>query len=233
MSNLSKTALVTGGTGGLGSTVVAQLAAAGWRVVVPYTKEPEPSAGGASAAVELIEADLLDPEAVARVAELSSANSEAPLLGVVNLVGGFAAPGPIHRMSLEEFDQQLQVNLTTTFLITRATLPHLVSAGGGSIVCMGARAVSRPFPGAAGYIASKAALAGFARALATEYVDDGVRCNVVLPSVIDTPANRSAMPDADASRWVRPEEIGSLITYLLSKKSATISGAEIPIYGKA
>jgi NAD(P)-dependent dehydrogenase (short-subunit alcohol dehydrogenase family) len=91
----------------------------------------------------------------------------------------------------------------------------------------------QPFAGAAGYIASKAAVIAFAQAVAAEYRGDGIRCNAILPSVIDTPANRAAMPDADHERWVKPAEIAAVIAYLLSSDSAPTSGAAIPVYGRA
>jgi NAD(P)-dependent dehydrogenase (short-subunit alcohol dehydrogenase family) len=103
----------------------------------------------------------------------------------------------------------------------------------GAIVCVGTRAALQPFSGAAGYIASKAAVIALARAVAVEYKDDLIRCNAILPSVIDTPANRASMPEADFSRWVKPEEIAGVIAHLLSEDSSPVSGAPIPVYGRA
>ena len=100
-------------------------------------------------------------------------------------------------------------------------------------MCVGTRAALAPFPGAAGYVASKAAVIAFAQAVAVEYRDDGVRCNAILPSVIDTPGNRAAMPDADHDRWVKPAEIAGVISYLLSDDSLPVSGAAVPVYGRA
>ena len=96
----------------------------------------------------------------------------------------------------------------------------MIEAGGGSIVCVGTRAALQPFPGAAGYISSKAAVIAFAHAVAVEYKDDGVRCNAILPSVIDTPANRASMPKADHEKWVKPAEIAGVIAYLLGRFGA-------------
>ena len=230
---MARTALVTGGTGGLGVAVVERLLAGGWRVVVPWVAERElerlPSRDGLS----LVEADLLDSGSVARVAGRAAADSEAPLGAAVNLVGGFAQGGRIHETPIEDFERQLQLNLRTTYLVTQAAVPHLLAAGGGAIVCVGTRAALRPFPGAAGYVTSKAAVLAFVQAVAVEYRDDGIRCNAVLPSVIDTPANRAAQPDADHDRWVAPAEIAAVIGFLCSDDSAPISGAAIPVYGRA
>jgi NAD(P)-dependent dehydrogenase (short-subunit alcohol dehydrogenase family) len=118
-------------------------------------------------------------------------------------------------------------------LVTQAALPALCNTGGGSILCVGTRAALEPFSGAAGYVSSKAAVIAFARAVAVEYRDDGVRCNVILPSVIDTPANRAAMPNAEHDRWVKPSEIAGVVSHLLSDDAAPISGAAVPVYGRA
>jgi NAD(P)-dependent dehydrogenase (short-subunit alcohol dehydrogenase family) len=117
--------------------------------------------------------------------------------------------------------------------MTQAALPYMIEVGGGSIVCVGTRAALHPFPGAAGYVSSKAAVIAFAHAVATEYKNDGVRCNVILPSVIDTPANRASMPNADHAKWVQPAEIAGVIAHLLSSDAAPTSGAAIPVYGRA
>jgi NAD(P)-dependent dehydrogenase (short-subunit alcohol dehydrogenase family) len=138
----------------------------------------------------------------------------------------------IHETSVESFEEQLRLNLRPTYLTCQAALPHLIAGGGGSIVCVSSRAAVRPFPGAVGYVTSKAAVLGLVDSLAVEYRDDGVRANAVLPSVIDTPANRASMPDADHSRWVRPEQIAEVI-FSLCAGSEVVSGAHIPVYGLA
>jgi len=181
----------------------------------------------------LVQADLFDADAVASALEIASSAEDAPLRGLVNLVGGFAAGDRIHETPVSEFDRQFLLNLRPTYLTTQASLRHMVAGGGGSIVCVGTRAALRPFSGAAGYAASKAAVIAFAKAVAVEYADDGVRCNVILPSVIDTPANRSSMAGADHDRWVKPAEIAGTIAYLLSDDASAVSGAEVPVYGRA
>jgi NAD(P)-dependent dehydrogenase (short-subunit alcohol dehydrogenase family) len=228
-----KTALVTGGTGGLGAAVVARLLDHDWRVVVPWVVERELERVQSRDGLELVHADLSDVEDVSAVIEIASAISTAPLRGIVNLVGGFASGGRVHETPVAEFEDQLRFNLRPTYLVTQAALPHLMSAGSGSIVCVGTRAALQPFSGAAGYIASKAAVIAFAKAVAVEYRDDGVRCNAILPSVIDTPANRASMPNADHDRWVKPAEIARVIAFLLSDESSPVSGAAVPVYGRA
>jgi NAD(P)-dependent dehydrogenase (short-subunit alcohol dehydrogenase family) len=230
---MDRTALVTGGTGGLGVAVVARLLADGWRVVAPWVAEHELERIDRHPGLELVHADLFEPEAVRDVAATAAQDPEAPLRGVVNLVGGFAAGGRVHETPIDEFEAQFRLNLRPTYLVTQAALPHLLTAGGGAVVCVSTRAALRPFSGAAGYISSKAAVIAFVQALAVEYRDDGVRANAILPSVIDTPGNRASMPDADFGRWVKPSEIAGVIAFLTSEDSAPTSGAAVPVYGRA
>ncbi len=229
---MTSTAIVTGGTGGLGAAVVQRLIGEGWRVIVPWIVEREVERVE-KVGCELVRADLFDPAAVAEVVAAAAGDSGAPLRGLVNLVGGFAMGQRVHETPIEEFEQQFRLNLRPTYLMTAAAAPHMIEAGGGSIVCVGTRAALQPFSGAAGYVASKAAVIAFAQAVAVEYRNDGVRCNVILPSVIDTPANRAAMPKADHDRWVKPAEIAGVVSHLLSDDSRPTSGAAIPVYGRA
>jgi NAD(P)-dependent dehydrogenase (short-subunit alcohol dehydrogenase family) len=213
--------------------VVRRLLDDEWRVVVPWVVEAELERVQQHPDLELVQADLFDPGAVAEVARVGGAADAAPLRGLVNLVGGFAMGGRVHDTPIEEFEKQFRLNLRSTYLMTQAAVPSMLEHEGGSIVCVGTRAAVQPFKGAAGYISSKAAVIAFAQAVAAEYRDDGIRCNVILPSVIDTPANRASMPKADHDRWVKPEAIAGVISHLLSDDSAPTSGAAIPVYGRA
>jgi NAD(P)-dependent dehydrogenase (short-subunit alcohol dehydrogenase family) len=224
---MEHTVVITGGTGGLGSVVTQTMLDAGWRVVVPYVAENELAHVQMHERLQLVHADLFDPEAVSNV--IDEATGE--LAAVINLVGGFAADGRVHETPIEDFEQQFKLNLRPTYLMCQAALPRLLD-GGGAIVCVSTRAAVRPFSGAAGYISSKAAVLAFVDALAAEYTDDGVRTNAILPSVIDTPGNRAAQPDADYSRWVAPAAIAKVIRFLCSEDSAPTSGAHIPVYGR-
>jgi NAD(P)-dependent dehydrogenase (short-subunit alcohol dehydrogenase family) len=221
--------VISGGTGGLGSAVTRVLLDAGWSVVVPYVDERELERVEAHEHLQLVPADLFEQDAVAEVV----AKAGEPLGALVNLVGGFASGGRVHETAIEEFEQQYRLNLRPTYLLCQAALPRLLDAGGGAIVCVSSRAALRPFSGAAGYISSKAAVLAFVDVLAAEYSGDGVRTNAILPSVIDTPANRASDPDADHSRWVSPEQIANVIRFLVSADAAPISGAHIPVYGRA
>lgn len=230
---MERTAIVTGGTGGLGAAVVARLRAEGWRAVVPWVAERELDRLPEGDDLALVRADLFEPASVAEVVAAATAHPGAPLRAVVNLVGGYAAGGRVHETPVEAFEAQFRLNLRPAYLVCQAALAPMIEAGGGSIVCVSTRAALRPFAGAAGYVSSKRALLGLVEALAVEYRDDGVRANAILPSVIDTPGNRASMPDADASKWVSPAEIARVIAFLVSDASTPTSGAAIPVYGRA
>ncbi|MGH3950540.1 MAG: SDR family NAD(P)-dependent oxidoreductase [Pseudonocardiaceae bacterium] len=230
---MGSTALITGGTGGLGSAVTAAFLAAGYRVVVPWIAESEKSALPPHERLTAVEADLFDPASTRRVADLAAAEPDAPLRAVVNLVGGFAMGGRVHETEIDEFETQLRLNLRPTYLTSQAALPHLIAAGGGAIVCVSSRAARRPFSGAAGYITGKAAVLALVDAMAAEYTRDDIRVNAVLPSVIDTPANRAGQPDADHSAWVSPADIAMVVLFLCEESAGVVSGAHVPVYGKA
>jgi NAD(P)-dependent dehydrogenase (short-subunit alcohol dehydrogenase family) len=226
---MERSVLVTGGAGGLGGAVLEVLRDQGWRVVAPVRG----SAQRLPKDVVSVTAELTEPADVAAAVAVAAAEPGAPLRAVVNLAGGYAGGGPVHETPIDDFEAILRSNLRPTYLVTAAALPHLVAAGGGSVVCVSSRAAVAPFAGAAGYATAKAAVLAFANAVAVEYKKSGVRCNTVLPSVIDTPGNRAAQPDADFSRWVTPAEIAQVIGFLAGDGSAPTSGAAIPVYGRA
>jgi NAD(P)-dependent dehydrogenase (short-subunit alcohol dehydrogenase family) len=228
---MSKTALITGGVGGLGGAVTAAFIRAGWRVVVPVL--PELVGSAAAPGAEMVAADLTDEASVAVAVALAAEDAQRPLGAVVNLVGGYAAGGRVHETPIEEFESQLTLNLRPTYLVTAAALPHLLAGGGGSVVCVSSRAAEEPFSGAAGYITGKAAVLALVDALNAEYRPDNIRVNAVLPSVIDTPANRASQPDADWTRWVPPVEIAAVILHLCSDESHAVTGTKVRVYGRA
>ena len=226
--------LVTGSTGGLGPAVVAAFLDDGWRVVATSRSGRPPQDLVGADRLESVATDLFEPADVAEAVTVAAADrAGAPLRALVNLVGGYAAGGLVHETPVEQFERQLTVNLRPTYLVTQAVLPHLVEGGGGAVVCVSARAAVAPFRGAGGYASAKAAVLAFAQAVAVEYRAAGVRCNAILPSVIDTPANRAQQPGADTSRWVPPGQVAAVIRFLCSDDSAPTSGAAIPVYGRA
>jgi NAD(P)-dependent dehydrogenase (short-subunit alcohol dehydrogenase family) len=232
MASEKPAVLVAGGTGALGAAVLDALLEKGYPVtttwVVDEERERVERDFEGRTGLMLVQADLMDPDAV------HEAVGDVQNLGaVVNLVGGFSAPGKVHESDIEDFEKQLRLNLRPGFLLARAAMPRLVENGGGAFVGVSARPALKPFAGAAGYITAKAGVLAFIQALDAEYRGDGVRCNAILPSVIDTPANRRSQPDADYSKWVPPQQIAKVICFLVSDDSAPTSGGAIPVYGRA
>lgn len=224
-----RTAIITGGTGGLGTAVTARFLDAGWRAVVPWRRRRELDGVRGRDGLELVEADLLDPAAVARMAELAGPGTRA----VVNLAGGFHAGGRVHESPVSDLSAQLRLNVETAWIATSAALPAMLAAGEGAVVCVSSRTALRPFAGGAAYAVSKAAVLALVDALHVEYSGDGIRANAILPSVIDTPGNRAEHPDADHSAWVAPEQIAETILALCGPQTAATSGAHVPVYGRA
>jgi NAD(P)-dependent dehydrogenase (short-subunit alcohol dehydrogenase family) len=224
--------LVAGGTGALGGAVLRELLAAGHPVTATWVVERERDRVieelGAPDGPSLVQADLMDPGAVNE-----AVNAVDGLGAVVNLVGGFASGPRVHETEPDDWESLLRLNLRPGFLLARAAMPRLIERGGGAYVGVSARPALRPFAGAAAYVTSKAAVLAFVQALDADYRQDGIRANAVLPSVIDTPANRAATPDADFSKWVQPADIAKVIRFLVSDDCAVTSGGAIPVYGRA
>jgi len=223
--------LIAGGTGALGSAVVRDLLESGHDCTVTWIvdRERERAEGDFGERVSLVHADLVDPQGGAEDAVAAVEDLEA----VVNLVGGFFSGPLAHETEWDDFDRMLHLNLAPAFNLARAAMPRLLERGGGSFVAVSARPALRPFAGSAAYSTAKAAVLAFIRALDADYRTQGIRANAILPSVIDTPANRAAEPDADHSKWVQPAEIARVVRFLVSDDSAVTSGAAIPVYGRA
>lgn len=187
--------------------------------------------GDACVPVALDVADLgAWKEALKRVEE-----ALGPPDGAALIAGGFQWTGPLHAAADDAWGAMMKVNADTAERSLRALLPGMVARRRGSIVVIGSRSADRPFLGAgtAAYTASKAAVLALAQAAAAEVLDHGVRVNAVMPSIFDTPRNRADMPDADFSRWVTQASLAGVIAFLLSDAARDISGALIPVYGRA
>lgn len=222
--------VVTGGTGALGRAVVRELLRAGARVAVPYRGVEAFTAlareANADDALLGRAADMADAEGAARFCDEAAA-ALGGLDGLAALAGGYAGAGPIEQAPAGEWAAMMQANLDTAWASCRAALPHLLR-GGGSIVTVSSRLAQTGGPGAAAYAVAKAGVLALTRALAAENAGRGVRVNCVVPGVIDTPANRAAMPTADRARWAPPEAVARMVVFLLSPDSAPLTGGILP-----
>ena len=151
---------------------------------------------------------------------------------LVNTVGGYRAGKPVHETPFETWDFMLDLNARTVFTASRATIPHMLRQGGGSVVSVAARAALTGGAKMSAYSASKSAVVRLTESMAAELKKDGINVNCVLPGTIDTPQNRQAMPTANFSRWVKPEAIADVILFLASDAARAVQGAAIPVYGK-
>ena len=230
-----KVALVAGGTGGLGSAVSLAFLENGATVAVTYRKEEEyaalrSAAGRNAQALEGHRVDVTDELAAGRlVADVLAGHGK--LDAVVNTVGGYAGGIKLWELETKVFDTMELLNLRSGFVLARAALPAMLKQGRGSLVNVAAKAAVDHGAGAAAYAASKAGAVALMDSLAADTSGTGVRVNSVLPSIIDTKANREAMPDADFASWPKPEEIAQVILFLSSDAARAIHGAAVPVYG--
>ena len=224
--------LCTGGAGGLGSKVTTALVRRGARVTVPVYQRTEADRlladlGPLAVHVVLVQCDLRDEAAVAAMIE-----GMPRLDALVHLVGGFAM-GPTVDFTLERFHEQVALNLTITFLAVKHALRRMHAGGFGRIVTVASRAALEPSGDSSVYSACKAGVLAFTRAVADETRGTNITANCVLPSIIDTPANRAAMGDADAAKWVKPERLAETIAFLASEEAGDLRGSAITVYGSA
>jgi NAD(P)-dependent dehydrogenase (short-subunit alcohol dehydrogenase family) len=230
--------VVTGAAGGLGSELTAELIRRGQRVAAvdrPAAAERlKALAERHGAACLAVPIDALSPaawtEALGRIEK-----ALGPPRGAVFVAGGWKGGVPFHGDAGDAWQSMLEINLETARRSLQAILPGMVSRKQGSVVLIGSRAVERPWEstGASAYAVAKSAVVTLARVVAAEVLEHGVRVNAVLPSTIDTEANRRAMPKADPSRWVSPGSLAEVIAFLLSEASRDVSGAVLPVYGRA
>ncbi len=218
---------VTGAAGALGSAVTSTLTGAGYRVI-GIDHAPQIT-GGSALALELAGIDLTVPAAAQKAFDRIKAECGS-LSALVNLAGGFAWE-TIETGSIETWDRLFNLNLRTTLNATKAALPLLL-AQGGSIVNVGAAAAAKAAKGMGAYAASKSAVARLTESLAAELLTRGVRVNAVLPSTLDTPANRAQMPDAPFDRWVSTAALADVIVFLISDAAAAVTGALLPVTGQ-
>jgi NAD(P)-dependent dehydrogenase (short-subunit alcohol dehydrogenase family) len=225
--------LIAGAAGSLGSAVAEAADRAGARLaLVDRDADRLGQVVGDGADVLRVGGTDLGQRHVARDVVAAVVDRFGRLDAVVTTIGGFHVGPGIAEEGWAPFETMIDVNLRPTVHLLEAATPRL-AAPGGRIVTIGARpALSAP-AGMAAYAAAKSAVVRLTEALAAEQAERGITANCVLPSIIDTPANRAAMPDADCSRWVTPEALADVILFLVSDLSRAISGAAIPVYGRA
>jgi NAD(P)-dependent dehydrogenase (short-subunit alcohol dehydrogenase family) len=230
-----KIAIVTGATASLTAAVVTVFLEAGATVVTTYRREGDLAKLRERAAPDArlsgVALDLTDEDAVAR-AYAAVAEEHGGIDILVNVAGGFGGGSPVHETGWSLWQQQLDLNLKTAVLSCKAAVPHMLGRG-AAIVNVGTRTATQPGKKLAAYAAAKRAVIQLTEALAAELIDQNITANVVLPSTIDTPENRQNDPTAGGGRWVPPEQIARVILFLASPDARIISGATIPVYGRA
>ena len=224
-----QTVIVTGASGGLGKAVTETFLNRGATVVGAALGWP----GGPPRRerFQALEADLTSAEGSRSVMD-AAAQIGGRVDCLAHVVGGFAMGETVAESTDETWDRMISVNLRTTLCMIRTVIPAMQKAGWGRVIVVGSKAGVEPAARMGAYCASKAALHATVQVLAAEVRDSGITANAVLPSVIDTPVNREAMPQADWSRWVKPEAIAELIVWLASDAAADVNGALIPVHGR-
>jgi NAD(P)-dependent dehydrogenase (short-subunit alcohol dehydrogenase family) len=235
MAATARVVLVAGGTGGLGRAVSLAFLAEGAWVVVTYRKQEELDslknvAAGWGSQLEGYQVDVTDETQVGEAVNGIVAR-HGWLDVMVNTVGGYAGGVKLWELDTKVFDQMLALNLRAGFALSRAAVRVMLKQGSGAIVNVAAKAAIDHAAGAAAYAASKAAAVAMIDSLAEDLRGTGIRANSVLPSIIDTEANRRAMPTADFTKWPKPEDIASVIVFLCSDSAKVIHGAAVPVFG--
>ncbi|NMF86667.1 3-oxoacyl-ACP reductase FabG [Nodosilinea sp. P-1105] len=223
--------LITGGAGGLGTAVTQTALERGATVVVPYRKDTDrdrlqstlPAAS--LERLRLVRADLLDEATV-----ISLIHDIPRLDGLIHLVGGFSM-GDTADFAYRDWKQAFDLNVNTTFLVCKHGLKKMQAQNYGRIVTVGSRGAVEPSAQLAAYCAAKAAVVALTKSIAAETQGTNITANVVLPSVIDTPANRDAMGTENVDQWVTPESLAEVICFLASAAARDVRGAAIPVYG--
>lgn len=233
----SRTVLVAGGTGGLGRAVSLAFLADGAAVSVTYRSQDEfealnRAAGAEGPRLEGYPVDVTDEAAAAALAA-QIAERHGRIDALVNAVGGYAGGSKLWDTDTRVFDQMLALNLRSGYVLSRAVVPIMLKQRSGAIVNVASKAAFDHAAGAAAYAASKAAAVALMDSLAADLKGTGVRVNTILPSIIDTPANRAAMPRADFGQWPKPEEIAKVILFLCSDDAVVVQGAALPVYGNS
>ncbi|MGB7292080.1 MAG: SDR family NAD(P)-dependent oxidoreductase [Thermodesulfobacteriota bacterium] len=232
----NKIAIVTGGTGALGKAITIAFLEEGAKVVCTYIVDKEKKeclslTKKHKDKIVFIKADVTNKKDVFNMITNTTRNFKRVDI-LVNVVGGFAF-SYIKDTDEKTWDLMMNLNLKSAFLCSKYVLPRMIEQNYGKIINISSRPALKGSAGVGAYSASKAGVLNLTETIADEVKDYEMNVNAVLPSTIDTPANRRDMPEADFSKWVKPEEIARVIVFLSSDDSKLISGAGIPVYGKA
>ncbi len=228
-------AFIAGGTGGLGRAVSLAFLQESARVIVTYRRDEEyaalvRAAGTMASSLTGYELDVTDVNATEQGIRKALAEV-GPIDILVNTVGAYAGGAALWSTPPEVFERMLALNVRSGYALCRAIVPAMLQQGSGSIVNIASRAAFDHAAGAFAYVASKAAAVAMMDSLAADLRGKGVRVNSVLPSIIDTEANRKEMPRADFTKWPTPEDIAKVILFLCSDEAKLIHGASVPVYG--
>jgi NAD(P)-dependent dehydrogenase (short-subunit alcohol dehydrogenase family) len=239
MEDRDKVAVVTGATGTLGRSVAKRLLGTGMRVVSIFKNEQSQKElldflGPHQVMLDLIQTDVTVEKDV-RELFMRVAQTYGHLDVLVNMVGGYLGGHDVQDIPVSEWDTMMSLNLRSAFLCCREALPFMIKQNYGKIVNVAARPAleKRYRPRNAAYAVSKAGVLVLTETIAEETKKLGINVNAVVPSTIDTPDNRRNMPQGDFSKWVKPEDVAKVILFLISEDSKVISGAAVPVYGKA
>jgi len=230
-----KSVLIAGGTGALGRAIALAFLEESAYVILTYRRQEEfvalnKTAAATGLSLEGYQVDVTDEGAVRRLTEQLLA-SHGRIDVLVNAVGGYAGGQPLWETDSKTFDQMFALNLRSGYVLCRAIVPVMLKQRSGAILNVSSRTALDHAAGAAAYAASKAAAVAMIDSLAADLKGTGIRVNSVLPSIIDTDANRKAMPKADFTKWPKPEEIARVILFLCSEEARLIHGAAVPVYG--
>ena len=218
--------VVLGGTGDLGHAVTGRFRDDGASVLVADARRP--AAERRHQDVEYTTVDVLDEARVAAAFATSP-----PPRAVVNLIGGYTPPQPLAGLDVSVLRQQLELNLVTAAIVTKHAIPVLAAQDGGALVHVSSRVAVEKGENGFAYSVSKLGVVRLVEAAAAEGREQRVRVNCIMPSIIDTPANRAAMPKARHQRWPKPAQLAAVLAFLVSDDAILISGAAIPVYGQA
>ncbi len=232
-----QTAIVTGGTGGLGPAVIHALLEDGAHCVITHGARTSPATldaeyAGRGFSYTAAPVDVTDVNAVdALVRRVLDERGQIDILA--HLVGGYLGGKNVQETTIEDWRRMIDLNLTSAFICFRAVLPPMIARNYGRIIAVSSRSAVRISPGVSGYTAAKAALLSLVSSIAEENHTSNITANAVVPSIIDTPANRASMPGAKHDRWPKPEQVADVIRFLASEQSRLVNGAAVPVYGQA